>query len=184
MHRFRKFDTVSEHLDTSGFKDFQNLKDSTDVSEFYELAVLSVTDSTNPERPSAVRELNRLPRVQNWSASIPSIGSRWRPFGVSTVPLQFVSSFTKPRCFASTCVYMYESHASKRLCIPFHESEMLRKNIPNRAGKPVEYNNDRTVAPFRIVKEEEEGNESHEEIFPRKQERNIFPFFFSKISCL
>lgn len=65
MHRFRKFDTVSEHLDTSGFKDFQNLKDSTDVSEFYELAILSVTDSTNPERPSAVRELNRLPRVQN-----------------------------------------------------------------------------------------------------------------------
>lgn len=55
---------------------------------------------------------------------------------------------------------------------------MLRKNIPNRAGKPVEYNNDRTVAPFRIVKEEEEGNESHEEILPRKKERNIL--FFPK----
>ena len=47
----------------------------------------------------------------------------------------------------------------------------------------MEYNNDRTVAPFRIVKEEE-GNESHEEILPRKKERNILPFFFQNIVSL
>lgn len=74
---------------------------------------------------------------------------------------------------------MYKSHGSKRLCIPFHEFEMLRKNIPNKAAKPVEYNNDRTVAPLRIVKKEEKKSflEKREILFP-------LPFLFQNIISL
>lgn len=55
----------------------------------------------------------------------------------------------------------------------FMNPKCFRKNIPNKAGKPVEYNNVAMEQQLRIVKEE--GNESQ----GRRKGRKGYPSFFS-----